>query len=229
MREFTSAETRLIRDLVAHYKNNSDILKRFLGSLRGQIGDSKALMDHIHSLKWRMKDPSHLKDKLERKLRESKAKDQAFGVNVNNLFVKINDLAGLRILHLHTEQAADIDKGLRELFEEESYNLIEGPTARTWDDESRSYFKSVNIKTKASPSLYTSIHYVIKPNRKTRYTCEIQVRTLMEEVWGEVDHAINYPHESKILGCREQIKALARATSACSRLVDSIFRTHGAD
>ncbi|HLN03894.1 MAG TPA: RelA/SpoT domain-containing protein [Bryobacteraceae bacterium] len=174
-----------------------------------------------------MKDPGHLKDKLERKLRESKSKDRAFGVNVNNLFIKINDLAGLRILHLHTEQAADIDKGLRELFEEESYNLVEGPTARTWDDESRSYFKSVNIKTKASPSLYTSIHYVIKPNRKTRYTCEIQVRTLMEEVWGEVDHAINYPHQSKILGCREQIRALARATSACSRLVDSIFRTHG--
>jgi len=226
MAEFTARERQLIRDLVEHYESNSDILRTFLGSLRGQVNDSKALKNHIHSLKWRMKDPGHLKDKLERKLRESKAKSQAFNINANNLFIKINDLAGLRILHLHTEQAADIDRGLRDLFEEESYNLIEGPTARTWDDESRAYFRSVNIKTVTSPSLYTSVHYVIKPNRKTRYTCEIQVRTLMEEVWGEVDHAINYPRKSRVLSCREQIKALARATSACSRLVDSIFRTH---
>lgn len=45
----------------------------------------------------------------------------------------------------------------------------------------------------------------------------------MEEVWGEVDHSINYPHKTESLPCREQIKALARATSSCSRLVDSIF------
>ena len=48
----------------------------------------------------------------------------------------------------------------------------------------------------------------------------------MEEVWGEVSHIIDYPHPSKDLACREQIKVLARATSTCTRLVDSIFRSH---
>jgi putative GTP pyrophosphokinase len=129
-------------------------------------------------------------------------------------------------LHLYTQQAEEIDKGLRALFDEQLYTVVEGPTARTWDDESRSYFKSVNIKTKKSPSMYTSVHYVIKPRKKTQYTCEIQVRTLMEEVWGEVDHTINYPHKTRSLACREQIATLARATSASSRLVDSIFRSH---
>jgi putative GTP pyrophosphokinase len=47
----------------------------------------------------------------------------------------------------------------------------------------------------------------------------------MEEVWGEVDHKFNYPHPSKSLACREQIRALARATSAATRLVDAIFAT----
>jgi putative GTP pyrophosphokinase len=47
----------------------------------------------------------------------------------------------------------------------------------------------------------------------------------MEEVWGEVDHKVNYPHESKSVACVEQIKALARSTSAATRLVDSIFAT----
>ncbi len=74
--------------------------------------------------------------------------------------------------------------------------------------------------------MYTSVHYVIKPKKMTQYTCEIQVRTLMEEVWGEVDHTINYPDKTRSLACSEQIATLARATSAATRLVDSIFRSH---
>ena len=146
-----------------------------------------------------------------------------------NLFLKVNDLAGLRILHLNTDQLPLIAKGLAELFEEESYTLFEKPSARTWDDESRVLLSSMGFRIKSrpsKPSFYTSIHYVIKPNKKTQYTCEIQVRTLMEEVWAEVDHTLNYPHKTPILACSEQLAALARATSTCSRLVDSIFRSH---
>jgi ppGpp synthetase/RelA/SpoT-type nucleotidyltranferase len=173
-----------------------------------------------------MKDPEHLEDKLKRKLSEYKERGKQFPITTGNLFVKVNDLAGLRILHLYTQQVDEITHGLKGLFEEGSYRIVEGPTARTWDDESRAFFKSIGIGTKKSPSLYTSIHYVIKPNKKTKYTCEIQVRTLMEEVWGQVDHSINYPQRTKHLGCREQLSALARATSTCTRLVDSIFRSH---
>ena len=72
--------------------------------------------------------------------------------------------------------------------------------------------------------MYTSVHYVIRPNKS--YTAEIQVRTLAEELWGEVDHKINYPVRSEIFACSEQLKVLARTTSACTRLVDSIFGSH---
>jgi hypothetical protein len=48
----------------------------------------------------------------------------------------------------------------------------------------------------------------------------------MEEVWGEVDHQLNYPHETPSLACREQLKVLARVTSSATRLVDAIFLTH---
>jgi putative GTP pyrophosphokinase len=115
---------------------------------------------------------------------------------------------------------------LRSILEEQKWKITEGPKARTWDDESRNYFRSIGIKTLATPNLYTSVHYIIKPNTKSAVTCEIQVRTLMEEVWGEVDHKINYPHKSESISCREQIKTLARVTSSCSRLVDSIFTTY---
>jgi putative GTP pyrophosphokinase len=224
--KLSKEEALLIPGLVQYYLDNKGDLEAFLEGFAGQILTSKLLKEHMHSVKWRMKDPSHLQEKLKRKILEGKSNGKPYGVTRKNLFWKVSDLAGLRILHLYTQQADDINRGLQEIFEEELFTVVEGPTARTWDDESRDYFKSVNIKTMKSPSLYTSVHYVIKPRKKTKYTCEIQVRTLMEEVWGEVNHSLNYPHETKSLACREQIAALARVTSASTRLVDSIFRSH---
>ena len=136
-------------------------------------------------------------------------------------------------MHLHTRQVEEIDIELKRIFDENMLILVEGPTARTWDDEMRSYFKGIGMDIHPyldkNPDMYTSVHYVIKLNSRTEITCEIQVRTLMEEVWGEVSHAINYPHPTDSLSCREQIKVLARVTSGCTRLVDSIFTTHNED
>ena len=224
----TRQERLLAKDLVAHYEANRGTFTTFLKSLQEQILASERLAPHVHSLKWRTKDPLSLEDKIFRKMEEAKETKKRFAITKENLFMKVNDLAGLRILHLNTDQLLPISIALRELFQEEAYRLFEKPSARTWDDESRGLFKDMGFKivSRDKPSFYTSIHYVIKPNKKRDYTCEIQVRTLMEEVWGEVDHRINYPHETRFLACKEQIAALARATSTASRLVDSIFRTH---
>jgi putative GTP pyrophosphokinase len=190
------------------------------------LGDDE-LMKHVHSVKWRTKDPDHLRDKLTRKLAEHRAHHRPFKITKDNLFSKINDLAGFRILHLHTRQTDLINKALLNRFNEALYRLIEGPIAKTWDDESRKYFRGIGIQTEKNKlaSLYTSVHYVIRPNLKTKSTCEIQVRTLADEVWGEVDHAINYPYQIDSVACHEQIQVLARVTTSCSRLVDSIFRS----
>jgi putative GTP pyrophosphokinase len=222
-------ERRLVQELVEHYELNQPIFSTFLKSLQEQITSSRELAPYIHSLKWRIKDPKSLKDKLFRKIQEAKEEGRSFSMTKENLFVRVNDLAGLRILHLNTDQLSSIAHGLKELFAEESYTLFEKPSARTWDDESRVLLTGMGFKIVSKPSrpsFYTSVHYVIKPNKKTQYTCEIQVRTLMEEVWGEVDHRLNYPNKTTIIACREQLAALARATSSCSRLVDSIFRSH---
>lgn len=219
----TPNELAHINKLVARYEENRDLI----GVMLKQVGDallaSKQLMANVHSTKSRLKDPEHLRDKLLRKLAKQREKGKALGISESNLFRKINDLAGFRILHLHTEQFREIDIALRDVFTEYRYPLIEQPSARTWDDEYREFFKRIGIRTIESPKMYTSVHYIIESNNVSRHTCEIQVRTLAEELWGEVDHSMNYPHESQVKSCREQIKVLARMTSSCSRLVDSIF------
>jgi putative GTP pyrophosphokinase len=219
-------ERDLINRLVAHYETNQGDASKLLEILTVNITADKTLKPYIHSVKARLKDPVHLRDKLERKMREARAAGRTFNVTEDNLFVRINDLAGFRILHLNTRQMQHIHQGLIALFERERYVLRERPFASTWDDESRSYFTQIGIRTRRSPSLYTSVHYVINANSLARATCEIQVRTLMEEVWGEVNHSVNYPHALDSVACTEQIKALARLTSGATRLVDSIFRSY---
>ena len=219
------AQKRLIEDLVKQYRDRIPDFETFASVLRTQILGSRDLRQHIQFVRDRIKHPDHLHDKLHRKLKEANDKGQAFDYSAQNLFVRINDLAGLRIIHLHTEQIIPIRDSLKALFDEEKYRVVQGPTARTWDEEYKQFFKKAGIATKTSKSLYTSVHYVLKPNRKTPITCELQVRTLLEEVWGEVDHDLNYPHQSDILACREQLAALARATWSCNRLIDAIYRT----
>jgi len=225
----SAAQLRIIDNLVQHFDDNKENFNTLLSMLRNLVEGSKKLKDLAHSIKWRVKDPKHLREKLIRKGLEAKEKGNDFPYTKENLFKTINDLAGFRIIHLHTKQIEDINKELLAIFKEQRWVKIEGPSARTWDDESRQYFRNIGIKTEKSSSMYTSVHYVVRPNSRTELTCEIQVRTLMEEVWGEVDHQINYPEKANSLSCREQIKVLARVTSSCSRLVDSIFLTHQKD
>lgn len=221
----TSGEQKLLKDLVDHYVKNRGVIGGLLKQLRDGILGSPRLMAHIHSTKWRLKEPSHLEDKLLRQLAKAKKKERSFTISEKNLLTKINDLGGIRILHLHTQQVVPIDFELRPVLEAYGFSLIEQPKAHTWDDENRDFFNSVGIQTIKSPRMYTSVHYVVASNSSMKATFEIQVRTLAEELWGEVDHDMNYPHESSILACREQIKVLARVTSSCSRLVDSIYRS----
>ena len=74
--------------------------------------------------------------------------------------------------------------------------------------------------------MYMTVHYDIVANQRKRITCELQIRSLTDELWGDVSHRINYPVESPSTSCQDQLKVLARLTSGCGRLVDSIFKTH---
>jgi putative GTP pyrophosphokinase len=221
--EVTADELTNIDSLVAHYRDNEFARAERLADALLKLATDRRLRPYIHSLKMRPKDPEHLREKLIRKLHKYKRDGIAFDISPDNLFAKINDLAGIRILHLHTAQFPDINRILGMLLRSEEYEIIEGPKARVWDAEYTGIFEGYGIETETNPRLYTSVHYIVSTGNREVRTAEIQVRTLAEELWGEVDHTLNYPNPSPIVTCQEQIKVLARVTSSCTRLVDSIF------
>ena len=197
-------------------------LKAFLQTVLFFFENNPALKGIVHSVKSRMKAPEHLKDKIQRKLKSEKIIDE------NNLFTVVNDLIGVRVLYLYQDQFQLIhNELLKKVDETKDWMFVEAPKAYTWDPETREYFEKLNIHTEVRDTYYTSVHYVIKPNNElSNITCEIQVRTLFEEIWGEIDHTINYPHPTEIIACKEQLRVLAKLVSTGTRLADSIFRTY---
>lgn len=190
------------------------------------LAEHPELRPLIHSVKWRVKDREHLEHKLIRKTIQppKPGKPVEEPITAENLFDRVEDLAGVRILHLHTSQFKPINKVLLEILQNQQW-VVTGPEANTWDDEYRSFFEKMGIKTVSRESLYTSVHYILRPNALNPFRCELQVRTLAEEIWGEVSHTIDYPDETKSIACKEQLKVLARLTSSCIRLVDSVFES----
>ena len=147
-------------------------------------------------------------------------------ITKDTLFDRITDLAGVRVLHLYNDQFPKIHRAIMNYVNSGNWVLKERPIANTWDPEYKRFFEELGLQTQIRESLYTSIHYVIKPNNNPNsICCEIQVRTLFEEIWGEIAHTIDYPHPTGSVACREQLKVLAKLASTGTRLADSIFRS----
>lgn len=219
-------ENKHIDEAVASFIEKRPLFEAFAKGLLADFQHHTTLADQIHFIKHRIKDPEHLRTKLERKVLEGKAKGQPFDFDPANIYEKINDLAGIRIIHLNTEQMRIIHPALIDIFAEQKLQLVEDATANCWDVEYEQFYKDLGINARSRESMYTTVHYVVEANQRTKITCEIQVRTLMDEVWGEVSRRVNYPDESPSRACGDQIKVLARLTTGCARLVDSIFKSN---
>jgi ppGpp synthetase/RelA/SpoT-type nucleotidyltranferase len=180
----------------------------------------------VHSYKSRFKDLDHLSIKIERKNCEDALlleEDRKGPITSENIKERITDICGIRILHLYIGQFEEIHNALLKYVQSSDLALFEEPKAYTWDPEYSKRFSDLGVSPKLKDSFYTSVHYVFKPRDDSDITCEVQVRTLFEEVWGEIDHSFNYPEKSNSRVIQEQLKVLARVVGAGTRLSDSIF------
>lgn len=208
--------------LLATYTARSDQFELFRLQVQAFFTSSRQFngtpLPLVHSIKSRLKDPDHLREKIAKKYREQP-------ITTDNLFTRITDFAGVRVLHLHSLQFRDIHHAIKKHIDDGFWSLAEPPIAYSWDPEATASLQALGIQAKTRESYYTSIHYVVKPHAESDLTCEIQVRTLFEEAWGEIDHALNYPNPTANIPCREQLRVLAKLASTGTRLADSIFKS----
>ena len=221
--QLSDTAQREIANALSHFEANRYRFDIVANNLVDCFSKDPVLAQWIHFIKYRIKDQQSLADKLRRLAQE----DPSLSIDASNLFDRVSDLAGVRIIHLHNDQLVDLHPRVLEILDQNQYVRLRDPVAHCWDDEYEALFRNIGLRTKRVDSMYTTVHYDVQASQNPPITCELQVRSLADEIWGEVSHRVNYPTESPSEACRDQLKVLARLTSGCGRLVDSIFKTHG--
>lgn len=101
-----------INDIVEYYKKHMHLIKPFKATVESFFNTHPELncepFPIIHSVKSRIKDPEHLRDKLKRKQSSQRV------ISTANLFAQITDLVGIRVLHLYQDQFPIIHQAILE-------------------------------------------------------------------------------------------------------------------
>jgi putative GTP pyrophosphokinase len=143
----------------------------------------------VHSVRYRIKDSEHLMDKIVR----FKLKHPRSTVDLTNYEGKITDLIGIRVLHLFKSNWINVHENLTD-----SFKMVEPPVAnvRKGDpDTIIALYTDNKCATYIHPAGYRSVHYLLETSpTKKKYKVEVQVRTIFEEGWGEIDHTVRYPN-----------------------------------
>ena len=172
----------IYEDYITHmdaYQNHGDFIANILRS-----------QESIHTVKSRMKEPDRLIEKVIRKVADRKLKyGEGFQFTVENYKDEINDLIGIRVIHIFKEQWQEIHEYIVN-----TWNVIE-ITANVREGDNVDVFKNLDIEVRSRASGYRSVHYLVEfyPTNQ-RVIAEIQVRTIFEEGYGEIDHRLRYSH-----------------------------------
>ena len=188
----------------------------------------------VHSVKTRIKDSRHLIEKVIRKTSERRAKyGQDFNFTAENYKDEITDLLGIRAIHIFKEDWEEIHNFIKNM-----WNIVEiVANVREGDDTKK--FEEQGIEVCSRPSGYRSVHYLIEsyPTNKKLIT-EVQVRTIFEEGYGEIDHQLRYSHKdipellgqnlmllNRIAGSSDEMASLINRLSKSIQEVEDKFNT----
>lgn len=208
------------------YDMYKEIMEEFIDSYLKDVGKAG-----IHSYRARVKDPEHLAVKILRKKNENNKKYKALDKNNYEKFV--TDIIGIRCFLLFKSDWVNFHNYIMSQFEHSEENYIRDCLVDFDEDSNHNYFAErpkAHIRTGDSrevyekvlqpdcvidDKIYRSVHYIIK--YKGVYI-EIQVRTLFEEGWGEIDHAIVYPYHNDNLFFKEYTELLNRLSGLADEM-----------
>ena len=178
--------TAIRNDHVAQFENLRVSAELFAGLIQR--------FPSVHSVRWRIKNPDHLLEKIVRKCVDQKEKYRS--ITEHNYFEIVTDLVGLRALHLFKDDCFSIDEDLRN-----TWTPAEPPKAYFREGDPQDLidrFQKNGFEVEKHPAGYRSIHYVCSTQPvQRRVLAEIQVRTIFEEGWSEIDHRVRYPNFSE--------------------------------
>ena len=171
----------------------------------------------IHSIKYRVKDKEHLIEKIIRK----SSQDPDFLATFRDYEKNVKDLIGLRALHLFKEDWVDVHRFLAA-----NWDFYTTPRAnfKKGDPEALlEMYAAMGCDLNEHKNGYRSIHYhlLLKLGRQDM-VAEVQVRTLFEEAWSEIDHYFRYSFKKDTEHAEPYLGVLNNITSNADSLASYI-------
>jgi putative GTP pyrophosphokinase len=161
--------------------------------------DPSSPKESLHTIIYRVKDELRLIEKIIRINKELEAGIPS--ISKKNYQERVGDLLGIRIICLRLSDIGKVEAYLKLLSEEGILNFVRGP------DRKRSFILPVDPGESNPENAditytgYSSIHYQIElgensdsPSGLKGLLFELQLRTILEEAWSEIDHKYRYVH-----------------------------------
>jgi ppGpp synthetase/RelA/SpoT-type nucleotidyltranferase len=181
-------------------KERYERLAKFIIHLIGE--DPSAPKDSIHTIIYRIKDQDRLIEKIDEENKQTGLNTSP--ITSKNFQMKIDDLLGIRLICLRLSDIIRVKTYLELLEGEKIFRFIRKP------DHKRSFIlpvdpgETIPEKLDLRYSGYSSIHYQVQLGENSGATeefkglqIEIQLRTILEEAWGEIDHKYRYMFSRK--------------------------------
>ena len=164
----------------AHYRVRMPALQTTADAFSARL----QTLPGVHSTRVRLKHPDHLLDKIVRKRTAERV------INIDNYLAEITDLIGARALHLFKTDWLAIHEAVLETWDQN-----EPPKAYVREGDDAKFYEENDVNAQTHAAGYRSVHYGVKTAfTKETHVVELQVRTIFEEAWGEIDHSVRYPY-----------------------------------
>jgi len=133
----------------------------------------------------------------------------------------MNDALGARVIVYFLSQLPQVD---RELRNHDSLELSsEDPPKAYLDGDTATRLGLSDLAIREKDSGYASVHYIARLRRTSvpearRPWFEIQVRTLVEDTWGEIEHILGYkPNKRTSFAVKHQFRIISAHLGAIDR------------
>lgn len=177
-----------LMDIENDYNLKMDLFTKIAADYVREIND----LTHVHSVRFRIKDPEHLIEKVIRKSVEYEQTDIKF--NKDTYLIEITDIIGIRALYVFKSDYLPLHKILTAKYKK---NFCEKPQVKLRvGDDKKVYQGLVNVEFQYGVD-YRSIHYTIRHTDRegVMVPIEIQTRSIFEEGWSEINHTLLYKKE----------------------------------
>jgi ppGpp synthetase/RelA/SpoT-type nucleotidyltranferase len=185
--------------LVSFFKEKEKYAKLADYLVRLIWDDPSSPKESLHTITYRIKDEARLIEKIDGENKQLGV--EAAPITQKNFHERVDDLLGIKLICLRLSDIKRVEAYLGLLAEEKILRFIRKP------DQKRSFVLPIDPSEEIPEGIdlrysgYSSVHYQVKldensdaPDELKGLQVEFQLRTILEEAWGEIDHKYRYVH-----------------------------------